>query len=89
MLAHPFNPSTHETESGRSQGVQGQPGLQSEFHSTARETQRNPVSKNKQKKKKEVLAFNLLIKELIHFIGHKILIQVMKCHYHSQTSMCW
>ena len=31
MVVHAFNPSTWEAETGGFQGVQGQPGLQSEF----------------------------------------------------------
>ena len=50
MVVHSFNPSTQEAEAGRIIWFQGQPGLQSEFQAS-RTTQRNPVSKIKNKTK--------------------------------------
>ena len=48
VVAHAFNFSTWEAEAGGS--VQDQPGLQELVPGQARKPQRNPVSKNKNKK---------------------------------------
>lgn len=46
VVVYAFIPSTHEAVVGRSLGVQGLPGLQSDSK-TARATQRNPSGERK------------------------------------------
>lgn len=54
MAVCAFNPSTRNTDAGRSLWIQGLPDLQSKFQaSLASATQRDPVSKNKNKKQKQ------------------------------------
>ena len=53
VVAHAFNPSTQEAEAGGSLWVRDQPGLQELVQGQAPKPQRNPVSKNEKKKKKE------------------------------------
>ena len=49
VVAYALNSRTRKTEGGRSLWIWGQPGLKSEFQ-PAKDTQRNPVSKNKTRK---------------------------------------
>ena len=53
VVAHAFNPSTREAETGGSLGVRGQLGLQELVPGQAPKIQRNTVSKNQKKKKKK------------------------------------
>ena len=53
MVAHAFNPSTPEAETGGSLGVRGQPGLQELVQGRAPKPQRTPVSKNKKTNKQK------------------------------------
>ena len=49
VVAHTFNPSSWEAEAGKSQWVQGQPGLQRKFQDSQAYTQSNCIKKEEKK----------------------------------------
>ena len=54
MVVHTFNPSAREAEAGGSLWVWGQPGLQELVLGWVLKPQKNPVSKNQEKKEKRI-----------------------------------
>ena len=49
-MTHAFNPSTQETETGRSLWIQGKPGLENKFQDTKKPCFKNQNNKNQTEK---------------------------------------